>query len=299
MIGKQTYTADPKLPVIKNFSLNLKIYPTQIPANNTPLYNVSLFIGWPVQTEGGFETFETLLSPAGGAAFKTPFPWCRCWCERKIRAMFANRGNRSPSSIMVDEKEATNDNLICRSFFLQMYGSFIVDCLIIWAPDYQSAQNLAAKCWIFAIFRDADIMFAGAGHFHFSLPVEKLYWRESAGGVSLLSSFNTGSPDWHLVFFIGGNTYLSSFPTFAHPPPLSYMFTYLLLQMIIQHDWNILCAPYNCSPPQKKRRKKREETKNKEEVPSMKNRNICIIFFVLRIMYHHNACKNALRGCSA
>ena len=74
MIGKQTYTADPKLPVIKNFSFNLKSYPTQIPANNTPLYNVSLFIGWPVQTEGGFETFETLLSPAGGAAFKTPFP---------------------------------------------------------------------------------------------------------------------------------------------------------------------------------------------------------------------------------
>ena len=73
MIGRQIYTAESKLPVIKKLSLNLKIYPTQIPANNT-LYNVSLFIGWPVQTEGGFETFETLLSPAGGAAFKTPFP---------------------------------------------------------------------------------------------------------------------------------------------------------------------------------------------------------------------------------
>ena len=184
MIDRQIYTAHPE------FFESCEIYPIPMPANNRQCtMSVSLFIGWPVQTEGGFETFETLLSPAGGAAFKTPFPWCRCWCERKIRAMFANRGNRSPSSIMVDEKEATNDNLICRSFFLQIYGSFIVDCLIIWAPDYQSAQNLAAKCWIFAIFRDADIMFAGAGHFHFSLPVEKLYWRESAGGGSTFVLF--------------------------------------------------------------------------------------------------------------
>ena len=231
---------------------------------------MSLFIGWPVQTEGGFETFKTLLSPAGGAAFKTPFPWCRCWCERKIRAMFANRGNRSPSSIMVDEKEATNDNLICRSFFLQIYGSFIVDCLIIWAPDYQSAQNLAAKCWIFAIFRDADIMFAGAGHFHFSLPVEKLYWRESAGRgrVPLLSSFNTGSPDWHLVFFIGGNTYLSSFPTFAHPPPLSYVHISTITNDNTTWLKYSLCTIQLLPPPQKKRRKKKR--RNKKERRSSK-----------------------------
>ena len=160
------------------------------------------------------ETFETLLS-ACFQNIRPPFPplpplllvvWdknaCNVFKQRQMQ-------NHNTFSISVDEKEFDYRWSFSspRNVFSILWELHCPYCLIS-APDYRSLpQNLAAKCWIFAICKKLIMFAGGAQKFHFP-SCWNIYWCENAGGdaftgVSLLSSFNTGGAHWHLVFFIG------------------------------------------------------------------------------------------------